>query len=202
MIYKMNDPTKENFSRYQMVMEKFHSDSRNIVVDWANEILENKDKYLVVDVKIANRTDKEIIGLTAANLDGIKILDVLVRPQGDIDKYVLSEIKANGINLADLPLWEAKVSELKYLETKILLDENWDYDESAFDNTIAICGSEDLSLQGIDVGKIYSMYRGDWDRYNCKYRWQSIPGKSTTERDRCRDLIAAIESMANEGDIP
>jgi hypothetical protein len=197
----MNDLTKENFCRYQIVIKKFHADSRNITIDWANNVLKNKEKYLIIDVKIATRRDKEIMGIKISNIDGVKILDVMFRPQGDIDKHILSEIKASGLNLDNLPLWEDKISELKYLETKILLSETWDQDKSAFDSTITYYGREDLSLQGIDVGKIYSMYRGNWDNYNCKYHLQSIPSKIPGGTDRCRDLIAAIELMANEDNI-
>ena len=194
----MNDLTKENFYRYQTVMEKFHADSRNIAIDWAKNVLKNKEKYLVVDVKLANQRDKEIMGIKVSNIDGVKILDVMFRPQGDIDKHILSQIKASGLNLTVLPLWEDKISELKYLETKILLSETWDYDVLAFDSTITSYGREDLSLQGIDVGQIYSMYKGNWDNYNCKYHLQSIPSKIPGGTDRCRDLIVAIELMANE----
>jgi hypothetical protein len=197
----MKDLTKENFCRYQIVMEKFHTDSRNITIDWANNVLKNKEKYLVIDVKIANQRDKEIMGIKIGNIDGIKILDVMFRPQGDIDKHILSEIKASGLNLDNLPLWEDKISELKYLETKILLSETWDFDALAFDSTITFYGREDLSLQGIDVGKIYSMYKGNWDNYNREYHRQSIPSKIPGGKDRCRDLIAAIKLMANEDNI-
>jgi hypothetical protein len=197
----MKDLIKENFYRYQIVMKKFHTDSRNITIDWANNVLENKEKYLIIDIKIANQRDKEIMGIKISNIDGVKILDVMFRPQGDIDKHTLSQIKASGLKLDNLPLWEDKISELKYLETKILLSETWDRDKLAFDSTITYYGREDLSLQGIDVGKIYSMYKGNWDNYNCKYDRQSIPSKIPGGTDRCRDLIAAIELMANEDSI-
>jgi hypothetical protein len=197
----MNNLTKENLYRYQIVMEKFHADSRNITIDWANSVLKNKEKYLIIDIKIANRRDKEIMGIKISNIDGVKILDVMFRPQGNIDKHILSEIKASGLKLDNLPLWEDKISELKYLETKILLSETWDHDELAFDSTIIHYGREDLSLQGIDVGNIYSMYKGNWDNYNCKYHRQWIPSKIPGGTDRCRDLIAAIELMANEDNI-
>jgi hypothetical protein len=197
----MKDLTKENLYRYQIVMDKFHADSRNISIDWANNVLKNKEKYLVIDVKIANRRDKEIMGIKIGNIDGVKILDVMFRPQGNIDKHILSEIKASGLNLDNLPMWEDKISELKYLETKILLSETWEHDELAFYSTTIHYGREDLSLQGIDVGKIYSMYKGNWDNYNCKYHRQWIPSKIPGGTDRCRDLIAAIELIANEDNI-
>ena len=197
----MNDVIKENSHRYQEVMKKFHTDSRNIAIDWANNILEDKEKYLVIDIIIASQKDPEIIKIEVSNIDDVKILDIMFKPQGSIDRHILTRIKDSGLNLADLPLWEDKISELKYLETKILLGEVWDYYRRAFDFTIMYYGRENLSFQGIDVGNIYNMYKGNWDNYKCEYRRQSIPNKITGGNGKCRDLIAAIELMANEDGV-
>ena len=66
-------------------------EDRNYAIEWAKDILANKDKFLILDTETTGLDDAEIVQIGIIDIDGNILLDSLVKPSISIPSEV-SEI--------------------------------------------------------------------------------------------------------------
>ena len=57
-----------------------HLEAENDAIEWAREILANKDNWLILDTETTGLEDAEIVQIGICNLEREVILDSLVKP--------------------------------------------------------------------------------------------------------------------------
>lgn len=175
---------------------------RNEAIDFAQEILQNKDKYIILDTETTGvgRNDV-IVHIGIIDLEENVLLDTLIKPT----KRKRMNIEATNIHkitmsmLKDSPSFEDILDNfLNITENKIILMYNRDFDSRLLSQTIHQDEiSCDKKINMLDVMIPYSAFVGIWNDYHKDYKWQKLPGASHSSIGDCKSTLKVIHKMAN-----
>jgi DNA polymerase-3 subunit epsilon len=174
----------------------------NVSIHWAKYMVENKEKFLILDTETTGLGEKDvIIQIGVIDLDGNIIIDSLVKPFNK--KGISREATAiHGIKSKDLsnaPSFGDILLELQpHIEAgKQFLIYNFDFDVRLIQQTFSndyLHGR--LVLQGDCIMKKYSQFVGEWNSYHGDYKFQRLPNASHGAVGDCKAALKVIQLMA------
>jgi len=182
----------------------------NVSIYWAKRVLENKEKYLILDTETTGLGEKDvIIQIGVIDLEGNLLVDSLVKPTQK--KSISREATAiHGIKTKDLfnaPNFGDILIEIQpHIEAgKEFLIYNFDFDKRLIEQTFYHDNLRGrLVFSGDCVMKKYSQFVGEWNPYYGDYKYQRLPGANHNAVGDCKAALQVIQLMAGSelADIP
>jgi len=173
---------------------------KNSIIDFAREILANRNKYVILDTETTGLGENDVIvQIGVIDLNGNIILDTLIRPSKR--KRISSEATAiHGISmkmLADSPTFKDIYKNFKDLiGNKTLLIYNAEYDARLIYQTAQQDGLKISDMNALCIMKAYSMFVGEWSDYHKSYKYQKLPSGDHSAIGDCKATLKVIEKMA------
>ncbi len=178
----------------------YYSEDRNIVIDWAKNILEEKDQWLILDTETTGLHNAEIVQLGIIDLEGKIVIDTLIKPTISIPKdasaihQITDETVKNAPSFPEIyPLFLEKIKDKKILiynkgfDTKII-----DY-SCKINNLTPI----DLASKSQCLMLEYAVYYGEWNDYHQNYKWQPLYGGDHSAVGDCQASLKLLNEMGN-----
>ena len=181
-----------------------HFECHNDAVNWARNVLESKEDYVVLDTETTGlSSNSEAIQIAVCDLNGTELFNSLVKPTIPISA---SAINIHGITddvVKSAPTFEQVYDDLrKCIDSKEVVIYNASYDVRVLANC---CRSAKLPFLGLKDRACcamlwYAQYVGEWHDYYESYIWQKLPGGDHTALGDCRAVLGIIKEMA-ESDL-
>ncbi len=169
---------------------------RNSAIEWARNVLENKDRYLVVDTETTGLKEKDVvIHFAVMNLHREMLINTLVRPTRKRSMHPEAEA-IHGITFKELktaPFFEKVLqSFVPIWEGKQLLAYRAVFHANMIDQTIEQDGIAKPRIWLSDFECIQEKYQDFWGR-----DYLTMPGRDNTGEGDCNAALDVIEEMAN-----
>jgi DNA polymerase-3 subunit epsilon len=173
----------------------FICDDRVEASEWAQEILNKPEQYVVLDTETTD-LDGEIIEIAVVDLLGNVLLNQRIKPLGAMSAGAYA---VHGISiemLLDEPLFTEVYPRIQALvKDKIVLIYNKSFDKARLADDCYRHKLEPLKFKSECVMLQYAQYYGDWSDYWESYRWQPLDGGHSALSD-CEATIGVIKEMA------
>lgn len=177
---------------------------RNDAINFARDILENKNNYLILDTETTGLGEKDvIIQLAIIDLDGNTLIDTFVKPTKrksvPRDATAIHGIKYK--DLIDAPTFVDVLHDISpFLNSnKKFLIYNFKFDARLINQTIA----EDVirevfNLRGNCIMQTYAEFTGNWNPISKEYRFQKLPGSNHSALGDCQATLQLIKFIAQQ----
>lgn len=170
-------------------------EKRNAAIEWARDVLANKDKYLILDTETTGLDDDDVlVHFAAMNLDRNMLVDSPVRPTHKKRIHPTAK-EMHGFSIKDLktaPIFE-KVLEsfMPHYEGRKILSYYARFHYRMIDHTIEQDGIARHSLFILDFICIQEKYEDFYGR-----TYLAMPGRDNTGVGDCNAALDVIEEMA------
>ena len=184
------------------------ADDKNLAIEFASVVLDNKDDYLILDVETTGLGYKDVVTkIGIIDMEGNTILDSLIKPT-KIKKISANVTAITGIDMKMLdgsPTFRQLYPKFqKIVRGKQILAYNASFDMKYLFFTSLQDGFKigDINLK--DVAQNYAKFHGEWIEARDAYK---IPLLSTGDKsviEYCRATLNALSEMAQSdlGCIP
>lgn len=192
---------KESIPEPAFTHEEFLINKKNEAVLWAKEVLDNSDKYVILDSETTGLgTNDVVIELAIIDLNGNVLFNSRFKPK--VRKRMSTEAsEIHGIKMRDLENslhFSDVVDEIKLiLANKRVLIYNADFDDRILSQTSSQDECAFLRYQSECVMMKYSQYVGSWNNYYNEFRYQKLRGGDHTALGDCLATLKTIEKMAS-----
>ena len=183
--------------RWYMNCGRFIEDE-NSAIEWAREVLVNKDDWVLLDTETTGLDCAEIVQIGIVDLDGKVVLDSLVKPTIPVPPDVTHIHGIDDAMVEDAPTFPEVYPEIvSSLEGKKVLIYNADFDISILRYCRRLHELEPLKLRKRSdcLMEWYAQFCGDWHDYYQSYRWQPLGGDHSAVGD-CFAALAVLKDMA------
>jgi len=182
---------------------------RNEMIDWAREVFEQPDNYVILDTETTGLGDNDVvIQIGILNLHGETLIDTLIKPTKR-KRISSSATNVHGISmkmLENAPTLNDIVSELESIfTTKTVIIYNAKFDVRLLMQTF----QQDEIKNEINVNALcaltaYSRFVGEWNEYHKDYKFQKLPSGDHSAIGDCKATLNVLFEMANAEriDIP
>lgn len=173
---------------------------RNDAILWARNVLENKQKYLIMDTETSGLTDDdEIIQMAIIDLDENVLYNTLIKPK--VKKSISRDSTLiHGLSkkdLAEAPFFETEVFKvIDIIKGKTILMYNAEFDARMLQQTCYANNCIKFPLSYWCVMKEYSKFVGEWNDYHNDYKYQKLSGGDHTALGDCRATLRVLKKMA------
>lgn len=177
-----------------------HIKAKNSAIEWAKEVLAEKDNWVILDTETTGLYDAEIVQIGIINLQGKTLLDSLVKPTIPIPPEATSIHDINDEMVKIAPTFPEIYPQLaESIENLKVLIYNADFDISI----LAYCRRlHQLKLKPLGLRKRseclmewYAQFYGEWSDYYESYKWQPLGGNHDAVGD-CQAALSVLEEMA------
>jgi DNA polymerase-3 subunit epsilon len=176
-----------------------HLVSANEAIQWSINVLEQAEKWVILDTETTGLYNAEIVQIGIIDLSGKIILDSLVKPTIPIpiEVSMIHGITDDMVeNSPSFSLIYPKIKEA--LENKFVCIYNAEFDISILKYC---CLLHNLPLLGLKnkstcLMEIYSQFYGEWSNYYDDYKWQPLGGNHGVIGD-CQAALQLIKDMAS-----
>ncbi len=182
-------------------IEQFCARRRKLAIEWAKQVLENKDQYVILDTETTGLGEKDvIIQLAIIDLDGNPIINTLIKPT--LRKRISAESTAiHGIKIGDLAnaptLLEIADDLDEATRDKIVIIYNAEYDDNLLFQTMDQDGFHKFMKFRMNCAmKQYSAFIGQYSEYHGDFKFQRLPGGDHSAVGDCRATLEVIKKMA------
>lgn len=143
----------------------------------AREIIENKEKYCILDTETTGLDYDEIVEIAIIDLDGNELLNSLIKPTIEIPEDAIAIHGITNEMVAGAPEFPDIYPQLKAIakEREILIY-NWDFDTRIIDYCCNVHELKLLKLRGDCLMEEYARWYGDWSDYYQNFTWQPLSG--------------------------
>lgn len=176
---------------------------KNEIIDFANDVYTNKEKYVILDTETTGLGQNDvIIQIGIIDLDGNILMDTLVKPTKR--KRMSSEATAvHGISmkmLNDEPTFREIFPEfLKIIGTKTILIYNAKFDTRLIAQTVY---QDEINtkknIQALCLMKAYAIFVGEWSDYHKNYKYQKLPYGDHSAIGDCKSTLKILNLMRAE----
>ena len=174
-------------------------EDRNYAIEWAKDILANKDKFLILDTETTGLDDAEIVQIGIIDIDGNILLDSLVKPSISIPSEVSEIHKITDDMVVNSPTFPELYFRIKeVLSNKEVIIYNADFDVKILNYCCIFYNLPKLKLAKrthCAMGE-YARYYGEWSNYYDDYKSQPLNGGHNAISD-CLACLNLIKKMAN-----
>lgn len=199
-LYNINNKKSIRPKIYVRLPEHRNPSARNKMINWARDILEDKDQYVILDTETSGLGSRAVmLQVGILNLDGEVLMNSLIKPPASV--RISKEASAiHGItkeDLVDAPELKDIIAQVfNIFENKKVLIYN-----EEFDNRILMqsCERSDLKFywfESIDVMKPYSEFYGLWSDYWYDYSWRKLPASKHSAIEDCQATLNVLKFMA------
>jgi DNA polymerase-3 subunit epsilon len=173
---------------------------KNKSIKWASEIVNNKDKYVILDTETTGLGKRDVIlQIAIIDLEGQTLLNSFVKPTKK-KRIAKDAVDIHGITLLSLenaPTFEELLPQVEQIiQNKIVLIYNSEYDERLLDQTCEQDEIHYLRIRTECVMKPYSEFKGKWSDYYYDYTFQKLPGGDHSALGDCLATLKVINKMA------
>lgn len=174
---------------------------RDKMIEWARNILANKDQYVILDTETTGlKKNDVIIQIAITDLDGNELLSSLVKPSKR--KRMSAEATAiHGITMKDLanaPTFAELIPQIqKIVFGKKALIYNAEFDLKLIDQTTAQDNCGYFYIPAICVMLTYSSFVQKWSDYHYSFAYQKLPGGDHSGAGDCRATLKVLHEMAD-----
>jgi DNA polymerase-3 subunit epsilon len=178
------------------------------MIDWAREIFENPDNYVILDTETTGLGDNDvIIQIGIINLHGEPLVNTLIKPTKR-KRISNSATNVHGISmkmLENAPTLNEVFPELASILTKktpIIYNAKFDvrlllqtYQQDEI--------KEKLNVNALCAMTAYSRFVGEWNEYYNDYKFQKLPSGDHSAIGDCKATLNVLHEMARtEKSIP
>lgn len=173
---------------------------RDKVILWARDVLDHKDRYLILDTETTGLNKNDVlIQIAIIDLNGNELLNSLVKPTKR--KQMSAESTAiHGFNMRDLanaPTFDVLRPEIDRIAAgKIVLIYNAEFDMRLIRQTTI---QDECSLPRFAatcVMKHYSWFVQEWSDYHNDWKYQKLPSAEHSAVGDCRATLKVLQQMA------
>jgi DNA polymerase-3 subunit epsilon len=181
-------------------MKKPSLRDRNDSILWARDVLQNKDKYLILDTETSGLDDDdEIIQMAIIDLDENVLYNTLIKPKAkksiSRDSTLIHGLTKK--DLAEAPFFETEVFKfIDIIKDKTILMYNAEFDARLLRQTCYANNCEEFTLSCWCVMKEYSKFVGEWNDYHNDYKYQKLSGGDHTALGDCKATLRVLKKMA------
>jgi DNA polymerase-3 subunit epsilon len=174
--------------------------SRKQSIAWARKILNDPDRYVILDTETTGLDDHaEIVEIAVINLNGDTLLNSRVRPLRRKTMPAEAE-NVHGISIEDLidaPSWPELCPSLEVcLAGKIIVSYNADFDSRLIQQT-STRNRGTVSMGEWQCAMLkYAAFFGEWDDYHKSFKWQKLVSGDHTALGDCLATRLLIRGMA------
>jgi DNA polymerase-3 subunit epsilon len=177
-----------------------HLDRKNEAIEWAKSVLDEFDKWVILDTETTGFFDAEIVQIGIITLLGEVILDSYVKPTIPIPSEasaihgITDEMVANS---PDFPSIYPKIQDA--LEGKSVIIYNSEFDIATLEYCCELSSLSTLELKkrAVCLMKFWAIFYGQWSNYYDGYVWQPLVGGDHTAIGDCQASFKLIELMAS-----
>jgi DNA polymerase-3 subunit epsilon len=176
-----------------------HLERKSEVIEWAKNVLDEFDKWVILDTETTGLYDAEIVQIGIINLLGEVILDSYVKPTIPIPSEASAIHGINDEMVANSPDFPSIYPLIKEpLEGKSVIIYNSEFDISILKNCCLIHSLPTLKLKkrSTCLMEMYAQFYGQWSNYYDDYVWQPLEGNHSAIGD-CQAALRLIELMAS-----
>lgn len=173
---------------------------KNEAIEWARLLLQELDRWLILDTETTGLYPAEIVQIGIVNLKGEIILDSLVKPLVPIPPEVTAIHGINDDDVREAPSFSEIYPKLvEAIADKNLVIYNADFDISILNHCCQLHQLTELKLWGRSACAMeyYAQYCGEWSHYYKSYKWQPLGGNHRAIGD-CLATLKLIEAMAED----
>jgi DNA polymerase-3 subunit epsilon len=170
---------------------------RNAAAQWAADLIQRHNWVILDTETTCLDLTGEIIQVGVLNPYGQVLLDVMVRPQGKIEKAAQEVHGITDRMVAAAPpfpvVYELLVEILRNRQVVIY---NADFDRRML---FQCAGRHQVPFETMTTTCAmlqYARWFGDWNSHRGDYKWQRLPGGDHTAIGDCRAVLALIRQMA------
>ena len=187
---------KNRYKKRWMFSERDRIEDRNEAIISSQEILAEKDKYLILDTETTGLDKPEIVQIGIIDLEGTIIFDQRIKPKNEIEPEAIEVHGITNEALANEPSFADIYSGLiNILKDKILLFYNASFDELVFYITCSENEQPAIDIKSKCLMKMYAEYFGEWSYYYEDYVWQKLGGDHEAIAD-CQKTLDILKQMA------
>lgn len=173
----------------------------NEVIAGANQILKQKDDFLILDTETTGLGKNDVvIQMGIIDLDGNVIYDQLIKPSR-FKRIPAEAVEIHRISykmLEEKPFFKDIKDEFyRIINGKQILIYNSEFDLRLLKQT---CKADEVEFKNIEtfcVVKAYSMFVGEWDERFNEYKYQKLEGGDHSAIGDCRATLNILKKMAN-----
>ena len=171
------------------------------VVLWARQVLENRDRYVILDTETTGYgATAEVIQIAISDLHGNPVFVSKVRPVGR-KTIPLAAQRIHGLTMQDLkeaPTWVEMCQEVRdRLQGKIVLAYNAKFDERLIRQTVDRYNTLKPKPSSWSCLMLaYAEFIGQRGRSG-KYKWHKLPGTEHEAMADCRAALRILEQIAS-----
>lgn len=181
-------------------MASYNPADRNDSILWARNVLEKKEKYLILDTETTGlKDDDEIIQMAIIDLGKNVLFDTLLKPKlkNSISRDATNIHGIKKSDLIDAPYFETAVNKfVKVIDGKTILIYNAEFDMRLLQQTCYANRCDRFPFSYWCVMKEYSKFIGAWNEYHNDYKYQKLRGGDHTALGDCFATLDTIERMA------
>ena len=184
-------------------------------IKWAEYIIENKDRVILLDCETTGVDESaEILQLALLNFAGLPLLDMILKPQTATRTDDFKEAYAvHGISYESTKFSPTFVEVApmisRLLENKIVVIYNKAFDDRMLEQEFARTGVAKPDYQSECAMMEYAKYKGQWNSKFGNYRWHKLPlsirsaSAHNAQQDcvSCRDLILKMAGISIQEEI-
>ncbi len=181
-------------------MKKPSLKDRNDAILWARNVLENKQKYLIMDTETSGLADDdEIIQMAIIDFDENVLYNTLIKPK--VKKSISRDSTLiHGLtkkDLAEAPFFETAVFKfIDVIKDKTILMYNAEFDARMLRQTCYANNCKKFPFSYWCVMKEYSKFVGEWNDYHNDYKFQKLSGGDHTALGDCKATLRVLKKMA------
>ena len=180
-------------------LEKVKREAKANSINWAKNVFENKNKYVILDTETTGlgKTDV-IIELALIDLDGTILFNSRIQPTKK--KRISKESTAiHGITIKDLqgmPYFSEVVEEIyNLLKDKTVLIYNAEFDERMIDQTTEIDELRYLHFKSECIMKKYAAFKNNWSEYWNDFSFPKLPSADHSALGDCKAALNVLHKM-------
>jgi len=182
-------------------VENFSKRRRQMAINWAKKVLDQKDKYVILDTETTGLGENDvIIQLAVIDIEGNPIINTLIKPSKR--KRISTEsTEIHGIKIGDLkdaPTLLEIVDELEAaVKGKKAIIYNAEFDERMlFQTMIQDDFRKFIKFRMNCAMKHYAAFVGQYSEYHGDFKFQRLPGGDHTAGGDCLATLEVIKKMA------
>lgn len=179
-----------------------HQQDKQKVINWAQDVLTNKDDWLILDTETTGLDDQaEIVQLAVIDLDGNTIIDTLVKPTVAISKEASDIHGITKETVKDAPSFPEVYSLIEEkIRKKFVLIYNRNFDVRILKHCCEINNLNYFNLLIISecLMEKYAICYGDWNENYQSYKWQKLPGGDHTALGDCKASLTLLHGIAQD----
>lgn len=190
---RLADESIESYKKYR----------KNMAIAWARLVLNNPDKYLILDTETTGIGRRDVIvQLAVIKIDGTPVIDTLIRPS---QRKTISKEATNvhGITMRMLKgeptLLDIAKEFADAVKGKVVITYNAEFDEDMlFQTMIQDEFQKRIEFKMNCAMKHYSAFVGVFSEYHRDFKFQKLPGGDHTASGDCLATLEIIKLMASE----